>query len=73
VKRDAWRSEAAARDFHDRVVGGFVLVAIIVVVMIGVSWWNDHHYLQCADGWPSTSIGRQGACSHHGGVVNVWR
>ncbi|MFJ3667757.1 DUF3761 domain-containing protein [Streptomyces sp. NPDC090106] len=23
----------------------------------------------CKDGWPSTSIGRQGACSHHGGVV----
>ncbi|MEU3691924.1 hypothetical protein [Streptomyces narbonensis] len=23
----------------------------------------------CSDGWPSGSIGRQGACSHHGGVV----
>ncbi|MEV6963206.1 hypothetical protein AB0M97_29420 [Streptomyces sp. NPDC051207] len=23
----------------------------------------------CLDGWPSTSIGQQGACSHHGGVV----
>jgi hypothetical protein len=23
----------------------------------------------CSDGWPSTSIRRQGACSHHGGVV----
>lgn len=22
----------------------------------------------CADGWPSLSIGRQGACSWHGGV-----
>ena len=22
----------------------------------------------CRDGWASTSIGRQGACSHHGGV-----
>ena len=22
----------------------------------------------CRDGWPSPSIGRQGACSHHGGV-----
>lgn len=27
---------------------------------------------QCADGWLSVSIGRQGACSHHGGVVAVW-
>ena len=25
--------------------------------------------LHCADGWTSTSIGKQGACSHHGGVV----
>ncbi|MFF7143759.1 hypothetical protein ACFZB5_21345 [Streptomyces nodosus] len=23
----------------------------------------------CSDGWPSSSIGRRGACSHHGGVV----
>jgi len=25
--------------------------------------------LHCADGWPSSSIGERGACSHHGGVV----
>lgn len=25
---------------------------------------------RCADGWPSQSIGIQGACSHHGGVVS---
>lgn len=25
--------------------------------------------LHCADGWLSTSIGEQGACSHHGGVA----
>ncbi len=24
--------------------------------------------VRCADGWSSLSIGRQGACSHHGGV-----
>jgi hypothetical protein len=24
--------------------------------------------VRCADGWRSPSIGRQGACSHHGGV-----
>ncbi|MFI1173274.1 hypothetical protein [Streptomyces melanogenes] len=24
---------------------------------------------RCADGWPSGSIGKRGACSHHGGVV----
>jgi hypothetical protein len=27
----------------------------------------------CADGWSSPSIGRRGACSHHGGVVTLWR
>lgn len=27
--------------------------------------------LQCADGWASPSIGRQGACSHHGGVDSI--
>ncbi|MFD7855249.1 hypothetical protein ACFV6B_13315 [Streptomyces microflavus] len=26
----------------------------------------------CADGWPSRSIGKRGACSHHGGVVTVY-
>jgi hypothetical protein len=29
---------------------------------------------RCADGWASPSIGRQGACSHHGGVrgSGIW-
>ncbi|WP_327710025.1 DUF3761 domain-containing protein [Streptomyces sp. NBC_00464] len=26
----------------------------------------------CADGWSSQSIGRQGACSSHGGVASSW-
>ena len=26
----------------------------------------------CSDGWASGSIGRQGACSHHGGVQGRW-
>ncbi len=28
-----------------------------------------YSYAGCADGWDSPSIGRQGACSNHGGVV----
>ena len=28
--------------------------------------------LACEDGWKSPSIGKQGACSHHGGVRNDW-
>jgi hypothetical protein len=27
--------------------------------------------LRCRDGWQSMSIGRQGACSHHGGLVGI--
>ncbi|WP_406190226.1 DUF3761 domain-containing protein [Streptomyces anulatus] len=27
----------------------------------------------CRDGWPSTSIGKRGACSHHGGVVTIYQ
>ncbi|MEE4493582.1 hypothetical protein [Streptomyces sp. BE230] len=26
----------------------------------------------CADGWSSQSIGKQGACSSHGGVASSW-
>ena len=34
--------------------------------------WNgiEPFTLHCADGWSSQSIGKKGACSHHGGVVN---
>jgi len=28
--------------------------------------------LACADGWVSPSLGKQGACSHHGGEVRVY-
>lgn len=33
---------------------------ILIAVLIGPA--------MCRDGWRSPSIGRQGACSHHGGV-----
>lgn len=26
----------------------------------------------CADGWVSTSVGKRGACSHHGGAAGSW-
>ncbi len=34
--------------------------------------WNgiEPFYLRCADGWDSPSIGKRGACSHHGGVTS---
>lgn len=31
-----------------------------------------NEYKTCRDGWRSGSIGRLGACSHHGGVVRRW-
>jgi hypothetical protein len=33
--------------------------------------WTYQGY-GCADGWLSDSIGRPGACSHHGGVVSEY-
>ncbi|MGW1409461.1 hypothetical protein [Streptomyces sp. NPDC002403] len=27
----------------------------------------------CSDGWHSSSIGKRGACSHHGGVITVYQ
>lgn len=43
-------------------------------VLSGIGWLvfanqNVSSYQACADGWGSPSIGRAGACSHHGGVV----
>lgn len=37
--------------------------------------WSRWTYLGtgCADGWDSASVGEQGACSWHGGVVSWWR
>lgn len=31
---------------------------------------HTYYCAECADGWPSPSIGQRGACSHHGGVVS---
>lgn len=41
------------------IVGGFISFAVISTV---------EGPARCRDGWHSTSIGKQGACSHHGGV-----
>jgi hypothetical protein len=52
--------------------------AAIVALVLGVSSCSGssaisagrlHTFRECADGWQSPSIGVQGACSHHGGVV----
>ena len=41
---------------------------IFLSFMIGIVLTKIGTYSGCADGWLSSSIGRQGACSHHGGV-----
>jgi hypothetical protein len=49
-----------------------IVVAILFFfVTIIVGRWIEGPAV-CADGWPSQSIGRQGACSHHGGVGGSW-
>ena len=42
----------------------FVLTLILLKLIIGP--------VTCSSGWKSPSIGRQGACSHHGGVAG-WK
>mgnify|MGYP005849765055 CR=1 FL=1 len=42
--------------------GGGVLISSIIVAA-------NSTYRACSDGWVSHSIGKQGACSWHGGVV----
>ena len=41
-----------------------VLAFVISLIIIGTLM----PALVCMDGWQSGSIGKQGACSHHGGV-----
>lgn len=43
--------------------GGGILIGSIIVAA-------NSTYGACQDGWASHSIGRQGACSWHGGVVS---
>jgi len=43
--------------------GGGILISSIIVAA-------NSTYSACSDGWVSHSIGKQGACSWHGGVVS---
>ena len=43
----------------------FTLAMTLLLAVLAVSLGA---YEGCADGWNSTNIGRNGACSHHGGV-----
>lgn len=45
-----------------------VLPALIVFVLALLTTFALAGTVICGDGWASSSIGRSGACSHHGGV-----
>lgn len=44
-------------------------IAVFVAAMIATSFLVGA--VACSDGWTSGSIGRSGACSHHGGVNHL--
>jgi hypothetical protein len=48
------------------------LTSLTKAYLYSLQRWNsiEEISLQCADGWYSPSIGKQGACSSHGGVVS---
>src|SRR5262245_9638961 len=46
-----------------------LIASIVLAFVIWVTILESGTTRSCADGWMSRSIGRQGACSHHGGVV----
>lgn len=48
---------------------------IAIAIIIGVTCSLTGTYRGCEDGWMSTSIGKNGACSSHGGVstfINIY-
>ncbi len=52
-----------------RVERYFLSIIAGVMVWVGLSAaFSDKMSVGCSDGWVSRSIGKQGACSHHGGV-----
>jgi hypothetical protein len=58
------------------VAGAFVTANFYATPLLqkGQAAWTQTMYVsdgpaRCADGWNSPSIGKQGACSWHGGVV----
>ena len=45
-------------------------IGVTVAITLFVFFIAIQGPVRCRDGWPSPSIGRQGACSHHGGVAS---
>lgn len=47
-------------------------VGFAVLVLTAIAFRYMSGPPVCSDGWHSSSIGRSGACSHHGGVRHGW-
>lgn len=45
-----------------------IVLALVAFIASQVGLGTVLFAHECSDGWPSGSIGRRGACSHHGGV-----
>jgi len=48
------------------------IVGFAVLVLTAIAFRYMSGPPVCSDGWHSSSIGRSGACSHHGGVRHGW-
>jgi len=59
--RKGWRSRLVVLSWI------FVIAALYGALYIDGTYTKS--YYSCADGWKSSSIGQQGACSHHGRVT----
>jgi len=46
-------------------------LAAIAVFLVSCNGLRMVVHTTCGDGWHSPSIGRRGACSHHGGVDRI--
>lgn len=55
-------------------ISPYVLLTLSTLTCLFLAVWifqkTTAGGVHCADGWPSLSIGHQGACSWHGGVVH---
>jgi hypothetical protein len=47
-----------------------IQISLVLIVVLSIFLCANFGYTGCSDGWSSSSIGKRGACSHHGGVTS---
>jgi len=58
-----------AQKKRKRIINYFsTLIGVALFLSVTITGFAWDGSARCSDGWNSSSIGRQGACSHHGGV-----